>query len=180
MVTKREQKDGRVITLPVYVSNHITDEMIRLFLQSGKAMSVNAGRISEQVVLPYLETHFGCKGEVVDADGYDHLFENGIKNEHKKLVITGTKTTAIAKRLGENKRGRCDTISFHHPAENAIYVIDSKIFYDNVALNHDKYCNTYDVMFYRDMKLEGKGKRKISYTRTNTEMLLTYATKLEL
>ena len=36
MVTKREQKDGRVITLPVYVSNHITDEMIRLFLESGK------------------------------------------------------------------------------------------------------------------------------------------------
>ena len=65
MVTKREQKDGRVINLPVYVSNHITDEMIRLFLESGKAMSVNAGRISEQVVLPYLETHFGCKGEVV-------------------------------------------------------------------------------------------------------------------
>ena len=58
MVTKREQKDGRVITLPVYVSNHITDEMIRLFLESGKAMSVNAGRISEQVVLPYLEKHF--------------------------------------------------------------------------------------------------------------------------
>ena len=52
MVTKREQKDGRIITLPVYVSNHITDEMIRLFLESGKAMSVNAGRISEQVVLP--------------------------------------------------------------------------------------------------------------------------------
>ena len=47
-------------------------------------MSVNAGRISEQVVLPYLEKHFGCKGEVVDADGYDHLFKNGIKNEHKK------------------------------------------------------------------------------------------------
>ena len=83
MVTKREQKNGRVITLPVYVSNHITDEMIRLFLETGKAMSVNAGRISEQVVLPYLETHFGCKGEVVDADGHDHLFENGIKKQKR-------------------------------------------------------------------------------------------------
>jgi hypothetical protein len=180
MVTKREQKDGRVINLPVYVSNHITDEMIRLFLESGKAMSVNAGRISEQVVLPYLEKHFKCKGEVVDADGYDHLFKNGIKNEHKKLVITGTKTTAIAKRLGENKRGKCDTISFHHPAQNAIYVIKADTFYKHVSLNHDKYCNTYDVMFYRDMQLEGKGKRLKSYTRDNTEMLLNYATKLEL
>ena len=35
-------------------------------------------------------------------------------------------------------------------------------------------------MFYRDMELEGKGKRKQSYTRDNTEMLLKYATKLEL
>jgi len=180
MVTKREQKDGRVITLPVYISNHITDEMIRLFLETGKAMSVNAGRISEQVVLPYLETHFKCKGEVVDADGYDHLFKNGIKNEHKKLVITGTKTTAIAKRLGKNKEGKCNTISFHHPAQNAIYVINADTFYKHVSLNRDKYCNTYDVMFYRDMQLDGKGKRKESYTRDNTEMLLTYATKIEL
>ena len=178
MNTHREQKNGRVVQMPVYISNHITDEMIRLFLKSGEALTVNAGIMSEQVVLPYLEDHFDSKGIVANADGYDHLFENGIRNEHKKLAIR--KTSAAAKNIGKNKEGKCDTISFHHPAQNAIYVIDSKTFYEHVALNHDKYCNTYDVMFYRDMELEGKGKRKESYTRTNTEMLLNYATKVEL
>ena len=52
MNTHRQQKNGRVVMLPVYVSNHITDEMIELFMQSGEALTVNAGYISEQVVLP--------------------------------------------------------------------------------------------------------------------------------
>ena len=67
-MTHRVQKNGRVITLPVYVSNHITDEMIKWFVESGQALTVNAGRISEQVILPYLEQHFGVSGETVDAD----------------------------------------------------------------------------------------------------------------
>ena len=108
--------------LPVYVSNHITDEMIELFMKSGEALTVNAGHISEQVVLPYLEDHFGTKGIVANADGYDHLFDNGIRNEHKKLAIR--KTSAAAKNIGKNKQGKCDTISFHHAVANAIYVIE--------------------------------------------------------
>jgi hypothetical protein len=35
-------------------------------------------------------------------------------------------------------------------------------------------------MFYRDMELEGKGKRKESYTRDNTKMLLDHSIKIEL
>ena len=57
MDTHRQQKNGRVIMMPVYVSDHITDEMIELFLHSGEAMKINAGKLSEQVVLPYLENH---------------------------------------------------------------------------------------------------------------------------
>jgi hypothetical protein len=35
MNTQREQKNGRVVQMPVYISDHITDEMINLFLKSG-------------------------------------------------------------------------------------------------------------------------------------------------
>ena len=108
MNTHRQQKNGRVVQMPVYISDHITNEMIELFLKSGEALSVNAGIMSEQVVLPYLENHFGSKGIVANADGYDHLFENGIRNEHKKLAIR--KTAAAAKNIGKNKEGKCDTI----------------------------------------------------------------------
>ena len=109
-MTHRVQKNGRVITLPVYVSNHITDEMIKWFVESGQALTVNAGRISEQVILPYLEQHFGVSGETVDADGYDHYFENGIRNEHKKLVIR--KTSAIAKNIEIIKKGNVTLYHF--------------------------------------------------------------------
>ena len=136
MNTHRVQKNGRVVNMPVYISEHITDEMIELFLNSGESLSVNTGIMSEQVVLPYLETHFGSRGFVANADGYDHLFENGIRNEHKKLAIR--KTSAAAKNIGKNKEGKCDTISFHHAIANAIYVIDSKVFFDNAILNYDK------------------------------------------
>jgi len=178
MTTHRIQKNGRVITLPVYVSNHITDEMIEWFIKTGEALTVNAGRISEQVILPYLEQHFGVSGETVDADGYDHLFENGIRNEHKKLVIR--KTSAIAKRIGDNKQGKCDTISFHHPAQNALYVIEADRFFRGVKLNYDKTVNSWDVGFYTDMKLEGKGKRVGCVTWKNTKLLLDEATRVEL
>jgi hypothetical protein len=178
MNTHRQQKNGRVVMLPVYVSNHITDEMIELFMQSGEALTVNAGYISEQVVLPYLEDHFGTKGIVANADGYDHLFDNGIRNEHKKLAIR--KTSAAAKNIGENKQGKCDTISFHHAADNAIYVIDSELFYANAILNYDKTGNCYDVNFYADMQLQGKGKRIGCNAWQNTKMLLTHATRISL
>lgn len=178
MIQERKQVGGRVINLPVYVSNHITDEMIELFVQSGEALTVNAGRISEQVVLPYLEQHFKCPGKVVDADGFDHLFESGIRNEHKKLAIR--KTSAAAKNIGNNKAGRCDTISFHHAVANAIYVIDSATFYNNAILNYDKTGNCYDVNFYSDMQLVGKGKRIGCNAWKNTEMLLNHAAKIEL
>ena len=39
MNTHREQKNGRVVQMPVYISNHITDEMIELFLKGGEGMS---------------------------------------------------------------------------------------------------------------------------------------------
>ena len=178
MTTHRMQKNGRVITLPVYVSDHITDEMIEWFVESGQALTVNAGRISEQVILPYLERHFGVSGETVDADGYDHLFENGIRNEHKKLVIR--KTSAIAKNIGDNKKGKCDTISFHHPAQNAMYVIDAARFFKGIQLNYDKRVNSWDVGFYTDMALEGKGKRVGCVTWENTKLLLDEATRVEL
>lgn len=177
-ITERKQFNGRTILMPVYVSNHITDEMIELFLSSGQSMTVNAGRISEQVVLPYLEKHFNNKGKVVDADGYDHLFESGIRNEHKKLVIR--KTSASAKNIGKNKQGKCDTISFHHAGVNSIFVIDSNTFYKHVILNYDITSNCWDVNFYTDMKLQGKGKRIGCNAWKNTEMLLNFATKLEL
>jgi hypothetical protein len=180
MIQERMQAGGRTIMMPVYVSNHITDEMIELFLQSGKALTVNAGRISEQVVLPYLETHFGCTGKVVDADGFDHLFENGIRNEHKKLVVSSSKTTATAKRIGANKQGKCDTISLHHPTQNAIYVIDSGKFYEHTIYIVDKSNNSQDVLFYQDMQLEGKGKRTKSIAWHNTRVLLDHATKIQL
>jgi hypothetical protein len=178
MNTHREQKNGRVVMLPVYVSNHITDEMIELFMQSGDALSVNSGHISEQVVLPYLENHFRCKGVIANADGYDHLFDNGIRNEHKKLAIR--KTSAAAKNIGENKQGKCDTISFHHAPANAIYVINSETFYSNAILNYDKTGNCYDVNFYADMQLKGKGKRIGCNAWKNTKMLLDHAQKIVL
>jgi hypothetical protein len=34
MNTHRIQKNGRVVNMPVYISEHITDEMIELFLKS--------------------------------------------------------------------------------------------------------------------------------------------------
>lgn len=178
MITQRKQKGGRVVNLPVYVSDHITDEMIELFLQSGEALTVNSGRISEQVVLPYLEKFFESPGQVVDADGYDHLFEIGIRNEHKKLAIR--KTSAAAKNIGNNKQGKCDTISFHHAVANAIYVIDSELFYKHAILNYDKTGNCYDVNFYSDMQLQGKGKRIGCNAWKNTEMLLKHASKIQL
>ena len=177
MNTHRQQSNGRVVMMPVYVSNHITDEMIDLFLQSGEAMTINAGKLSEQVVLPYLENHFKCKGEVVDADGYDHVFGD-IRNEHKKLAIR--KTSAAAKNIGANKQGKCDTFSFHHATANAIYVIDSNTFYEHAILNYDKTGNCFDVNFYNDMQLEGKGKRIGCNAWKNTEMLLKYSEKIEL
>lgn len=177
MITERKQFGGRTVLMPVYVSNHITDEMIKLFLHSGGSLTVNAGRISEQVVLPYLERFFETKGKIVDADGYDHLFDNGIRNEHKKLAIR--KTSASAKNIGKNKEGKCDTISFHHAAANAIYVINSEVFYQNAILNYDKTGNCWDVNFYTDMQLKGKGKRIGCNAWKNTEMLLTLASKLE-
>lgn len=177
MVTHRFQVNGRVVEMPVFVSNHITDEMIDLFLASGEAMTINSGKLSEQVVLPYLEKHFNCPGRVVDADGYDHLFGTH-RNEHKKLSIR--KTAAAAKNIGENKRGKCDSISFHHPGVDAIYVIDSGDFYDHAILNYDKTGNCWDVSFYCDMQLEGKGKRIGCNAWKNTEMLLKYSSKIEL
>ena len=178
MITKRKQHNGRTVLMPVYVSNHITDEMVKLFLQSGGSLTVNAGRISEQVVLPYLEMFFEATGEIVDADGYDHLFDNVIRNEHKKLSIR--KTSAAAKNIGKNKEGKCDTISFHHAAANKIYVIDSKLFYQNAILNYDKTGNCWDVNFYTDMKLKGKGKRMGCNAWKNTEMLLNHAAEIVL
>jgi len=178
MNTHRQQKNGRVVQMPVYISDHITNEMIDLFLKSGEALSVNAGIMSEQVVLPYLENHFGSKGIVANADGYDHLFENGIRNEHKKLAIR--KTSAAAKNIGKNKEGKCDTISFHHAIANAIYVIKSNTFFENAILNYDKTSNTHDVNFYSDMQLQGKGKRIGCNAWKNTKMLLKYADKVAL
>ena len=172
------QKNGRVITLPVYVSNHITGEMIKWFIESGQALTVNAGRISEQVILPYLEQHFGVSGETVDADGYDHYFENGIRNEHKKLVIR--KTSAIAKNIGDNKEGKCDTISLHHPGQNALYIVDAACFFNGIKRNYDKRGNKWDVGFYTDMSLQGKGKRVGCVTWENTKFLLDKATRVEL
>ena len=178
MIQERKQAGGRVVNLPVYVSNHITNEMIELFLQTGAALTVNAGRISEQVVLPYLEQFFESPGRIVDADGFDHLFETGIRNEHKKLSIR--KTSAAPKNIGKNKEGRCDTISFHHAVANAIYVIDAAIFYDTAILNYDKTGNCYDVNFYADMQLQGKGKRIGCNAWKNTEMLINHASKITL
>ena len=177
-MTHRMQKNGRVINMPVYISNHITDEMIDMFLKTGEALTINAGRVSEQTIVPYLEQHFGVSGETVDADGFDHLFENGIRNEHKKLVIR--KTSAIAKNIGDNKEGKCDTISFHHPAQNAIYVIDANQFFQGIQLNYDKRANNWDAGFYTDMALEGKGKRVGCVTWQNTKLLLNEATRIEL
>lgn len=175
---KRTQINGRTVLLPVYVSNHITDEMIELFHKSGQALSVNSGHISEQVVLPYLEEYFKCKGDFVNADGYDHIFENGIRNEHKKLSIR--KTTAAAKNIGINKQGKCDTISFHHAGNNSIFVINSDLFYEHAILNYDKTGNCWDVGFYTDMQLVGKGKRIGCNAWNNTKMLIDHATKIEL
>jgi hypothetical protein len=177
MNTHRQQKNGRVVMLPVYVSNHITDIMIDQFIESGESLSVNAGTISEQVVLPYLEDHFECSGSRVDADGYDHLFDNGVRNEHKKLSIR--KTSAAAKNIGANKQGKCDTISFHHPADNSIFVIDANKFYEHATLHYDKTGNCWDVNFYTDMQLKGKGKRIGCNAWNNTNMLLNHATRIE-
>ena len=85
MTTHRAQKGGRVINMPVYVSDHITDEMIAWFLSTGQALTVNAGRISEQVILPYLEQHFGVSGETVDADGDGH--RSSLRGAKKPLGI---------------------------------------------------------------------------------------------
>tara|TARA_R110001606_G_C15327209_1_gene645177 strand:- start:33 stop:569 length:537 start_codon:yes stop_codon:yes gene_type:complete len=173
MNTHRIQKNGRVVNMPVYISEHITDEMIELFLKSGESLSVNTGIMSEQVVLPYLETHFKSKGFVANADGYDHLFDIGIRNEHKKLAIR--KTSATAKNIGKNKEGKCDTISFHHPRVNGIYVIESNTFFEHAILNYDKTGNCYDVNFYSDMQLMGKGKQIGCNAWKNTEMLIKHA-----
>jgi hypothetical protein len=178
MITHRLQKDGRIINLPVYVSNHITDEMIEWFVKTGDALTVNAGRISEQVILPYLEKHFGVSGETVDADGYDHYFENGIRNEHKKLVIR--KTSAIVKNIGDNKEGKCDTISLHHPGVNSLYIIDADGFFKGMQRNYDKTSNHWDVGLYTDMKLEGKGKRVGCVAWHNTKYILENAERIEL
>lgn len=178
MNTHRMQKNGRVIMLPVYISNHITDEMIQLFTERGESLSVNAGIISEQVVLPYLEEHFSSPGTRVDADGYDHLFDNGIRNEHKKLSVR--KTSASAKNIGANKQGKCDTISFHHPGTDSIYIIESATFFDNAILNYDKTGNCWDVNFYYDMQLSGKGKRIGCNAWKNTEMLLNKSAQIQL
>jgi len=178
MNTHRMQKNGRVIMLPVYVSNHITGEMIQLFTERGESLSVNAGIISEQVVLPYLEEHFSSPGTRVDADGYDHLFDNGIRNEHKKLSVR--KTSAAAKNIGANKQGKCDTISFHHPGTDSIYIIESATFFDNAILNYDKTGNCWDVNFYYDMQLSGKGKRIGCNAWKNTEMLLNKSAQIQL
>lgn len=176
--THRTQTGGRTVMLPVYVSNHITDNMIAAFLHANSALTINSGFISEQAVLPYLIKHFQCNGFVANADGYDHLFESGIRNEHKKLAIR--KTSASAKNIGSNKRGKCDTISLHHAGTNSIYVIDATIFYDNVILNYDKTGNSWDANFYTDMKLQGKGKRIGCNTWKNTEMLLKYSKIIQL
>lgn len=176
MVTKRIQSNGRVIDMPVYVSNHITDEMINWFLKTGNALTVNAGRISEQVILPYLESYFNSKGETVDADGYDHIFENGIRNEHKKLVIR--KTSAVVKNVGDNKEGKCDTISLHHPAQSALYIMESAEFFAKMTRNYDKRANKWDVNMYSDMLLEGKGKRIGCVAWKNTEVVLQCADKV--
>lgn len=176
MITQRTQNNGRIIMMPVFISYHITDEMIDLFLESGDALNTNSGRVSEQVVLPYLEKHFGSHGSAVDADGYDHIFDSGIRNEHKKLAIR--KTSAAAKNIGANKQGKCDTISFHHATANAIYVISSDTFYENAILNYDKTGNCYDVNFYNDMQLVGKGKRIGCNAWKNTEMLIKHADKI--
>ena len=178
MNTHRMQKNGRLIMLPVYISNHITDEMIQLFTERGESLSVNAGIISEQVVLPYLEEHFSSPGTRVDADGYDHLFDNGIRNEHKKLSVR--KTSASAKNIGANKQGKCDTISFHHPGTDSIYIIESATFFDNAILNYDKTGNCWDVNFYYDMQLSGKGKRIGCNAWKNTEMLLNKSAQIQL
>ena len=178
MNTHRMQKNGRVIMLPVYISNHITDEMIQLFTERGESLSVNAGIISEQVVLPYLEEHFSSPGTRVDADGYDHFFDNGIRNEHKKLSVR--KTSASAKNIGANKQGKCDTISFHHPGTDSIYIIESATFFDNAILNYDKTGNCWDVNFYYDMQLSGKGKRIGCNAWKNTEMLLNKSAQIQL
>lgn len=172
MITSRPQRGGRVINLPVYVSDHITDDMIDQFLTSGQALTVNAGRISEQTILPYLETHLG-PGQIVDADGYDHLFDSGIRNEHKKLAVK--KTSATAKNIGSNKQGKCDTISFHHPSVNKLYVIQADTFYEHITFNYDKTSNTYDASFYSDMQLQGKGKRIGCRAWHNTKLLLDHA-----
>ena len=177
MITNRPQQDGRIINLPIYVSNHITDDMIDQFLTSGQALSVNAGRISEQVILPYLETYLG-PGRIVDADGYDHLFDSGIRNEHKKLVIKST--SATAKNIGSNKQGKCDTISFHHPGVNKLYIIQSNTFYDHIAFSYDKASNAYNASFYSDMQLQGKGKRIGCGSWHNTKLLLEHATYINL
>jgi hypothetical protein len=84
MNTHREQKNGRVIMMPVYMSNHITDEMIELFLKGGEALTVNAGIMSEQVVLPYLENHFESKGIVANADGTSNQKNISSCQEHRK------------------------------------------------------------------------------------------------
>lgn len=177
-MTERKQTNGRVITMPVYVSNHITDEMIEWFISSKQALTVNAGRISEQVILPYLEQYFGVSGSTVDADGYDHMFENGIRNEHKKLVIR--KTSAVIKNVGDNKEGKCDTISLHHPGVNRLFIMKADKFFSDMNRNYDKRANKWDVNLYSDMKLQGKGKRVGCVAWHNTKTLLDHADVIEL
>ena len=106
------------------------------------------------------------------------MFINGIRNEHKKLAVR--KTSAAAKNIGNNKQGKCDTFSFHHPGTNSIYIIDADTFYDNAILNYDKTGNCWDVNFYNDMQLKGKGKRIGCNAWKNTEMLLNKASQIQL
>jgi hypothetical protein len=61
-----------------------------------------------------------------------------------------------------------------------MYVIDADRFFQGIQLNYDKRANSWDVGFYTDMKLEGKGKRVGCVTWKNTKLLLDEATRVEL
>ena len=176
----------RIVELKVKVSNEITDEQLEYIKNITEGIPVNVGYLSEWGSLGILEKHFGCKGynsngqedEAKNQEGYDYKFENGFLVEHKKMVCN--KTSSMAKNLGSNKENKCTHFSFHHPEQNAIYVMKAKDFYKHIALNYDTKCNTYDVAFYTDMKLEGPYKRRDSRVSKNTKALLDYGVKIDL
>jgi len=177
------KKNTRIVMLPVEISNEITDEMVQNIKDSGKPLSVNQGNVSEQGCLKIIENHLGIKGwnaneSSTNSAGFDYEFENGYRIEHKKMVVG--KTQCRAKSLGKNKKGRCTHFSFHHPAQNAIYIISAYDFYRSIDLNYDGSCNTYDVGFYSDMKLEGLWKHTKSLVHKNTKALIEFGTKIEL